>query len=91
MDESSRGHQAADYGLASKAPDQTRQPLPGFKSPSSPVGVFDRHLAADRDSIVCLAGYLSADDARYISPNSRVTEVLAKKQDCIYCSIRSSF
>ena len=53
--------------------------------------VFDRHLAADHASILKLAGYLDDDVRGWIDSQSRVSEVLSRRGQCVVKGVNTSF
>lgn len=53
--------------------------------------IFRRHLAADHQSIVRVAGYLSADASAYIAALTRVPGVLARRATVVQGGVGCSF
>ena len=53
--------------------------------------IFARHLAADLESILRVAGYMSADLAKYIDSHNTVHETLARRQRAVSLGYATRF
>lgn len=53
--------------------------------------IFSRHLAADHESILALAGHIDADARTWIDSHSRVPTVLARRHRCVDLGYATSF